>query len=152
MTTPATTEASVEERATLRTVRNGLVSLHKILLDRERERFEREHGRIETTHQHLQLVLEHPMFAWLRPLSGLIARFDDRLLGREPLTAADARRLAADARALTTFADEKTEYQQQYHRALEDSPDILAAHASVARYLAPFRDTDAAKGASPGRM
>ena len=76
MTDSATGEATSEDRATLRAVRQGLVSLHKLLLDRERERFEREHGRIETTHQHLQLVLEHPTFAWLRPLSGLIARFD----------------------------------------------------------------------------
>ena len=143
MTDLTTTPATTADRATLRTVRQGLVSLHKILLDRERGRFERENGRIETTHQHLRLVLDHPTFAWLRPLSGLIARFDERLLGKEFLSAADARELAADARALTTFAEERTEYQQQYHRALEDSPELLAVHAGVARSLAPFRAGDA---------
>ena len=138
MTDPRTSAATNEERATLRTVRQALMSLHKLLLDHERARFEHENGRIETTHQHLKLVIEHPSFAWLRPLSGLIARFDERLNGKEPLSAADARQLATDARALTTFAEERTEYQQHYHRALEDDPDILAAHASVARSLAPF--------------
>jgi hypothetical protein len=138
MTHSRTTEATSEERATLRTVRQALMSLHKLLLDHERARFERENGRIETTHRHLQLVLDHPSFAWLRPLSGLIARFDERLDGKEPLSAVDARQLATDARALTTFAEERTEYQQQYHRALEADPDILAAHATVARSLAPF--------------
>ena len=138
MTDPKTTEATSEERATLRTVRQALMSLHKLLLDHERSRFERENGRIETTHQHLQLVMDHPSFAWLRPLSGLIARFDERLDGKEPLSTADARQLAADARVLTTFAEDRTAYQQRYHRALEDDPDILAAHAGVARSLAPF--------------
>jgi hypothetical protein len=145
MTDHTTTAASADDRATLGMVRQGLMSLHKVLLDRERQRFEREHGQIESTHRHLQLVLEHPVFAWLRPLSGLIARFDDRLLGKEPLTATDARQLAAEAHALTTFAEEKTEYQERYHRALEDSPEILAVHANVARSLAPFRAGDAVR-------
>jgi hypothetical protein len=117
------------------------MSLHKALLDRERHHFEREHGPIETTHRHLQLVMEHPSFAWLRPLSGLIARLDDRLGPRATLTSAEVRQLAADARALTTFSEEKTEYHQQYHRAIEDDPNILAIHASVARSLAPFRSS-----------
>jgi len=121
------------------------MALHKVLLDRERHRFEREHGAIETTHQYLQLVMEHPSFAWLRPLSGLIARFDDRLRPRATLTSAESGELAAAARALTTFGEEKTEYQQQYHRALEENPDILAVHASVARALAPFRGAPASR-------
>ena len=83
--------------------------------------------------------MDHPSFAWLRPLSGLIARVDERLGSREPLMATEVRELAGDARALTTFADEKTEYQQRYHRAVDGSPDILASHANVARSLAPFR-------------
>lgn len=139
MPDPAAPAATTEEREALRVLRQALMSLHKALLDRERHRFEREHGQIETTHQHLQLVLEHPSFAWLRPLSGLIARFDDRLGPRATLSSAEARALVAEARALTTFGEERTESQQRYHRALEESPDILAIHAGVARALAPFR-------------
>ena len=136
---PPNPEVTSEERAALRAVRQALVTLHKMLLDRERSRYEREHGQVESTHHHLQLVMDHPSFAWLRPLSGLIARMDGCLHGREPLYRADAVRLAADVRMLTTFGDEKTDYQHQYHQALEDSPEILAAHAAVARSLAPFR-------------
>jgi hypothetical protein len=132
-------EATSEDRAALRTVRQALISLHKMLLDRERHHFEQEHGPIESTHQHLRLVMDHPSFAWLRPLSGLIARFDERLGSREPLMSAEVRELASEARALTTFDDERTEYQQRYHHAVEGNPDILAVHANVARSLAPFR-------------
>jgi hypothetical protein len=138
MTTPPGAEATAEDRAALRATRQALLALHKILLDRERVRFERENGPIETTHQHLQLIMDHPSFAWLRPLSGLIAQYDEHLLGKAPLLRTTARRLAAEARGLTTLADEKTEYQRLYHRAIEDSPEALNAHATVARSLAPF--------------
>ena len=137
-------DATTEERAALRTARQQLLVLHKKLLDFERHRFEREHGQIETTHQHLQLIMGHPSFAWLRPLSGLIARFDERLAAKEPLSSVEARQLAGEARALTTFDEDRTEYQQQYQRALEASPDILAVHTDVARSLAPLL-----KGARP---
>ena len=48
---------------------------------------------IQTTQQHLQLLMEHPSFAWLRPLSGLIVRIDERLakLGMGLLLGVDAR-------------------------------------------------------------
>ena len=138
MTEPTGVDATSEDRAALRAIRQALLALHKILLDRERARYEREHGRIESTHQHLQLVIEHPAFAWLRPLSGLIVEYDERLASRTGLSAADARQLAAEARALTTMTDEKTEHQRLYHAAIEDSPEVLAAHASVARSLAPL--------------
>jgi hypothetical protein len=136
MTHPSDAEATNDERASLRASRQALLALHKILLDQERARYERDHGRIETTHQHLQLVMEHPSFAWLRALSALIVQIDERLAGKTPLSARDARELAVEARALTTLDEEKTDYQRLYHRAIEGSPDALAAHASVARALA----------------
>ena len=138
MTEPTGADATTEDRTALRATRQALLALHKVLLDRERTRYEREHGRIETTHQHLQLVMEHPSFAWLRPMSGLIVEYDERLSPRSALSAIDARQLAAEARALTTLSDEMTEYQQLYRQAIDDSPEALAAHAGVARALAPF--------------
>ena len=138
MPDPTSTEATTEDRAALRATRQALLALHKILLDRERMQYEREHGRIETTHQHLQLVMEHRSFAWLRPMSGLIVEYDERLSAKSALSAIEARQLAAEARALTTLSDESTEYQQRYRRAIEDTPEALAAHAGVARALAPF--------------
>lgn len=138
MTTPSSPEAGSDQVATLRVVRQKLVALHKALLDRERTEYERDHGRIETTQQHLQMLMEHPSFAWLRPMSGLIVRFDERLAKTQSLLAVDARQLAIDARALTTVGDELTEYQRRYHRAVDSSPGILSAHAEVARSLGPL--------------
>ncbi len=58
-------------------LRHSLLDLHKALLDAQRIRYEREHGRISTSGEFLGLVLEHPVFAWLRTLSALIARIDE---------------------------------------------------------------------------
>ena len=138
MTEPGAIEATSEERAALRAARQRLLALHKALLDRERSRHEHDHGPIQTTQQHLQLLMEHPSFAWLRPLSGLIVRIDERLAAKEVVSSGEVRQLAVDARALTSFSEERSEYQDRYRGALEGSPVILAAHADVARALAPL--------------
>jgi len=59
----------------------ALLRLHKALLDDERVSYERVHGRIASNGEFLQLVLGHAWFSWLRPLSQLVAKFDE--LGEE---------------------------------------------------------------------
>ena len=59
----------------------ALLRLHKALLDDERVSYERVHGRIPSNGAFLQLVLGDAWFAWLRPLSQLMAKLDE--LGEE---------------------------------------------------------------------
>ncbi len=141
MTETGAGQATGEERAALRTVRQRLLVLHKALLDGERSRHEREHGPIETAQQHLQMLIDHPSFAWLRPLSGLIVQIDDRLAAREGISSSQVRQLATDVRTLTSLGAEQTEHQDRYRTAIDGNPAILAAHADVARALAPLLDS-----------
>ena len=60
------------ERRLLTDLRQALLRLHKTLLDWERTAYDRVHGRT-TGHPLLQAILNDPQFAWLRPLSELIA-------------------------------------------------------------------------------
>jgi hypothetical protein len=39
----------------------------------------------------LQLITNHPHFAWLQKLSGLMAQIDERLDDKEPVTPAEAK-------------------------------------------------------------
>ena len=55
-----------ELRARLKGTRDGLLRLHKTLLDSERAAYERDVARITSTGQFLQLVLNDPWFQWLR--------------------------------------------------------------------------------------
>ena len=64
------------ERHLLADLRRNLLHLHKTLLDWERAAYDRVHGRTAPG-ELLRVVMTDPQFAWLRPLSELIARIDD---------------------------------------------------------------------------
>src|SRR6266702_2994986 len=66
-------------RASLKSLRDQLLRLHKILLDSERAAYERDVARITSTGQYLNLVLEDPWFQWLRELSAFIVLIDETL-------------------------------------------------------------------------
>ena len=61
------------DRALLTELRRLLLQLHKTLLDWQREDYEGQYGRLQTP-QLLQVLFDHPEFAWLRSMSGLIVR------------------------------------------------------------------------------
>jgi hypothetical protein len=59
-------------------VRQGLLELHKALLDGERARYEAIHGKVSAGKM-LQLAFQDGQFAWLRSMSELIVRIDEWL-------------------------------------------------------------------------
>ncbi len=61
-------------RLRLQRLRRGLLRLHKVLLDGERERYEQVFGRVASSGALLQLVIHDEQFAWLRSISELIVR------------------------------------------------------------------------------
>ncbi len=86
--------------ARVRAWRMGLVSVHKALIDAERQRYERLHGRIPTPHDALRLVIHDPWFDWLRPLAELIVRLDERLADQTRLERAEVRTIAVEIHVL----------------------------------------------------
>src|SRR4029078_7243300 len=86
----------------LKQLRQGLLRLHKLLLDQERRGYERARGRIGNSYEFLQLVLKDPWFDWLHRLSELIVQIDEALDTREPetpMTEEDATALTERAQA-----------------------------------------------------
>ena len=79
-------EESRHARERLTAVRDGLLGLHKSLLESERVGYERAHGRIGSRQEFLTLALQDEWFAWLRPVSELIVLMDELLQGDEPVT------------------------------------------------------------------
>src|SRR6266516_4237036 len=61
-------------RPRLTALRNGLLGLHKSLMDSERAAYERDVARITSAGQYLGLVLNDPWFQWLRDLSQFVVR------------------------------------------------------------------------------
>jgi len=64
---------------TLKQLRQGLLRVHKILLELERTGYERARGRISNSYEFLQLVLKDPWFDWLHRLSELIVQIDENM-------------------------------------------------------------------------
>ena len=120
-------------RRRLNDARLGLLALHKALLDFERIRYERKHGRVESSGSFLQLAIHDPHFAWLRPISELVVRIDELLVSEEPGAEVDTDTVMDQARKLLRADENGDDFQRQYHRALQDSPEVVMAHAQWKR-------------------
>ena len=108
---------------------HGLLRVHKALLEHERARYEADHGPIGGPGAFLQLVIHDPAFAWLRPISEFVVQIDEFVSSRDPRNPADGEALLAQARDLLVPAESGTDFQRQYHRSLQESDEVVEAHA-----------------------
>lgn len=113
----------------------ALLRLHKALLDDERVSYERVHGRIPSNGAFLQLALNDAWFAWLRPLSQLIAKLDELSESNDPAPRAAIPALLASVRTLLIPTEEGEGFGRQYYDALQRSPDVVLEHAAVGALL-----------------
>jgi hypothetical protein len=120
-------------RQRLTALRNGLLRLHKYLMDSERALYERDVERISTTGQYLQLVLNDPWFAWLHELSKFIVTIDEALDFGEALTEDDAAKLVAQARALVSPSEEGVGFARKYFDIMQRDAGAVLAHSDMMR-------------------
>jgi hypothetical protein len=116
-------------------LRRALLRLHKALLDDERVSYERVYGRIATNGEFLQLVLGHAWFAWLRPLSQLVAQLDELGEIEDASAPAEITAMMASVRTLITPTEEGDGFGSHYYDALQREPDVVFAHAAVRALL-----------------
>ncbi|MCE3224377.1 MAG: uncharacterized protein K0S58_2557 [Nitrospira sp.] len=118
-------------RTHLDNISRALLRLHKALLDGERVSYERVHGRIPSNGAFFQLVLGDAWFAWLRPLSQLMARLDELCEEDEDSSRAEITELMATARTLLTPSEVGEGFARHYYDALQRDPDVVLAHAAA---------------------
>src|SRR6185503_15207452 len=130
------------ERQLLIELRRTLLPLHKALLEWERNAYERKHGRVAKG-ELLRVIVTDPQFAWLRPVSELIVRIDQTLDTETPDSVVDVDPIVAQARRLVAPDETGTPYEQRYHTALQEVPDVVLAHRAVTAVLKdiPSRET-----------
>jgi hypothetical protein len=132
--TPAGLAAGDLTTNTLKAARQGLLRVHRLLLDMERIELERERGRL-TPNEYLQAVLNEPAFDWLRPASQLIVQIDEVLDEAEhegqPVASATTASLLLQVRALLTPVPPTTTFAARYLQMLQRHPDVVFAHRDV---------------------
>jgi hypothetical protein len=116
---------------TLKAARQGLLRLHRLLLEVERIELERSRGRL-TPNEYLQAVLNDPAFEWLRPASQLIVQIDEALDAAEreanPVASDVTASLLAQVRGLLTPVPPRTPFAVRYLQMLQRHPDVVFAH------------------------
>ena len=118
-------------RERLTALRNGLLRLHKSLLDSERALYERDVERITSTGQYLGLVLNDPWFAWLRELSQFIVMIDETLDLDALASAEDADRLIVQARSLLSPSEGGDGFAGKYYEVMQRDPAAVLAHGDM---------------------
>ena len=123
------------ERASLRDLSARLLRLHSVLLERARRSYENRHGTV-APRDLLPLLIHDQHFAWLRPLSGMIAGIDEVVDTADVVAAHDVERVFAQVQRLLRSDDSDPMFHTSYRDALQESPDVVMRHADVVKLLA----------------
>lgn len=115
----------------------ALMQLHRSLIDVSRGEYEQRHGRIGNPYQLLGLLTGDPFFAWLRPVSQLMAALDELIELKSAFSEDETGAVGAEVGALfASHPDVPTEFNRKYLQALQDEPALVMAHSRLKRALA----------------
>ncbi|WP_373987526.1 hypothetical protein [Duganella sp. BuS-21] len=110
----------------------ALRDLHKQLINLETQYF----GAVGSPLEHLQLITNHPHFAWLQKLSGLMTQIDERLDEPEEISSAEAKAFRQALEMLIGPCEEGDQaFRAKYNALLHDGPELVMAHGAVRRLL-----------------
>jgi hypothetical protein len=125
-------DATGQLRDNLEGVSRALQQLHKLVLDAEGAPLPGQAGLA-----FLDRLLNDPSWAWLRPLSKLIADLDEGLARDTSLTRGEAAAAAGHVRALVFgFGEPRDElFLARYRPLLQLSPALASAHGQLKRLI-----------------
>lgn len=118
----------------LKAARDGLLKLHKTLLEDARFIYEKQFGLLSPT-EFLQVLLEDSDFAWLRRFSILIVEIDEMFAtkgGYNPESVPVHLRKIED---LLRLKIPDVQFVERYKSALEANDEVAALHAQIDRTL-----------------
>lgn len=116
----------------LPTLRNQLLSLHKLLMNAERALYEQEGNVIQSPNHFLQLLTGDVRFAWLRELSQLIVMIDEAMDERPAISTARADLLVNEARLLLT-GGEVGSFGARYAAIMQRDPAVATAQQEISK-------------------
>jgi hypothetical protein len=124
----------METSELLMAARNGLLSLHKILVDRERSVYEGINGPV-TSGEFLNLLLEDRDFAWLRKISTLIVEIDEMFAQKDAFDRGQLDTHLAKVKQLISPESVDDDFASRYRASLQQSLDAAAKHGELKKLL-----------------
>ena len=124
-----------ETRQRLADLRAALQQLHKALLASERMSYETSFGVTLSAYDFLHLLTSDPWFAWLAPVTHLLAEMDSRLDDKNFLALTEIQTLGQRTKALLTPTENGEGFSRQYDEVLQRDPDVLFAHVAMSKLL-----------------
>ena len=119
----------------LRDAREAAFIVHGALLEATRRDYERDFGRVSDAATLLKVVTSEPAFAWLRPLTAVIADADALLADPGRLPPGHARVLLTAIGDLLHADVEGTPFQRKYCAVIQASPDVAVTHGRAVGQL-----------------
>ena len=118
----------------LKQARNGLLSLHKSLVDLERARYEHANGPV-TSGQFLNILLEDPNFSWLRQFSTLIVDIDEMFAQKDGYSDEAVSGHLQKLKELVGRSGFDGDFRQRFESAINDDAQVAAKEGELRRLL-----------------
>lgn len=113
-------------------IRRHLLALHRTLVEIERRDFERAHGR-QSAAALLHNLIHDVTFAWLRPLTAILAQIDE--VSESPEAEEAMKASVTELRDLVRPDDAGSDFQRRYAALLQQHPELVVAHGALVRSL-----------------
>lgn len=120
----------MSEREVLKSSRDLLLKLHKVMLDAERERHEAFFGPVSPT-EYLNLLLEDPAFAWLRKFSMLIVEIDEMFAQKDGFPGEMVTANLQKVRELVEMEEDDEAFRSKYQYVIQASSEAASLHSEL---------------------
>ncbi len=120
----------------LKNISRKLTQVHKVLLDETLREYGQREGRSISPQDAWRAAMNDPFFAWLRPVSRLIAEIDEMVAREEEITEGLAHGVRLEVESLLNGVSAGPEFAQRYRDMMQQSPDLVARHGELKAALA----------------
>ncbi len=118
----------------LKSGRNRLLDLHKLLVGRERAKYESSNGSV-TSGQFLNLLLEDPEFVWLRKFSTLIVDIDEMFAQKDGFDEKAVEVHLSKMREMVLPESDDEDFVTRFKAAIDDDLGVGALHHDLGELL-----------------
>ena len=122
-------------KSKLEKISKSLKRVHKHLLENEKAAVEARVGRTLNPLEFFSMLTQDESFAWMKPLSALMAEIDEFIDENPTITEADV--LGIRDRVDFILKDPSSKVASRYLQYLPQDPDFILAHSELRDALGP---------------